>query len=157
MVDILLGLAMEKLSLAEGKNLTLAETVTYVQTKLATSICSVAEQYCVGPVLQQYQNATSCFDYLTTVTRFGEAYELGTYSMGFYPVKPTLTRVTGRNTLLCRMVHQNMVPLRPAVHCPHIGPSGGGYCVDTPSYADTVGASYFSNFPFAYGNGSLSG
>ena len=157
MVDILLGLAMEKLSLAEGKNLTIAETVTYVQTKLAISICSVAQEYCVGPVLQQYQNATSCYDYLTTVTRFGEAYELGTYPTGFYPVEPTLTRVTGRNTLLCRMVHQNMVPLRPAVHCPHIGPSGGGYCVDTPSYADTVGASYFSNFPFAYGNGSLSG
>ena len=68
-----------------------------------------------------------------------------------------LMRVTGQNTLLCRMVHQNMVPLRPAVHCPHIGPSGGGYCIDTPSYADTVGANYFSNYKFAYGNGSLSG
>lgn len=66
-------------------------------------------------------------------------------------------RGIGQNTLLCRMVHQNMVPLRPAVHCPHIGPSGGGYCIDTPSYADTVGANYFSNYKFAYGNGSLSG
>lgn len=68
-----------------------------------------------------------------------------------------LTWVTGRNTVLCRMVHQNMVPLRPAVHCPHIGPSGGGYCVDMPSYAETVGANYFSNYKFAYGNGSLEG
>lgn len=68
-----------------------------------------------------------------------------------------MTWVTGRNTVLCRMVHQNMVPLRPAVHCPHIGPSGGGYCVDTPSYAETVGANYFSNYKFAYGNGSLEG
>lgn len=68
-----------------------------------------------------------------------------------------LTRVTGRNTVLCRMVHQNMVSLRPAVHCPHIGPSGGGYCVDTPSYTETVEANYFSNYKFAYGNGSLDG
>lgn len=156
-VDVLLGLAMQKLSLAVGKNVTLAETVTYVQTKLATSICSTAEKYCVGPALQQYQNVTSCYNYLTTVTRFGEAYELGMYSVGFFPVELILTWVIGRDTLLCRMVHQNMVPLRPEVHCPHIGPSGGGYCVDTPSYMDTVGASYFSNFPFAYGNGSLSG
>ena len=55
------------------------------------------------------------------------------------------------------MVHQNMVPLRPEVHCPHIGPSGGAYCIDTPSYAGTVGANYFTNYPFAYGNGSLTG
>ena len=83
---------MEKLSLAEGKNLTLAETVTYVQTKLATSICSVAEEYCVGPVPQQYQNTASCYDYLTTITRFEE-------DAGFFPVKSTPTRVTGCNTL----------------------------------------------------------
>ncbi|KAL9076298.1 MAG: hypothetical protein Q9161_001014 [Pseudevernia consocians] len=75
-VDILLGLTMDKLSVAVGKNLTLAETMTYVQTKLATSICSVADKYCVGPVPQQYQNITSCYDYLTTITRFEEAYEL---------------------------------------------------------------------------------
>jgi hypothetical protein len=28
----------------------------------------------------------------------------------------------GQNTSNCRNIHQNMVPLRPAVHCPHIGP-----------------------------------
>ena len=63
--------------------------------------------------------------------------------------------ITGRDTLLCRMVHQNMVPLRPEVHCPHIGPSGGGYCVDTPSYAGTVGSNYVNSFSPAYGNGNL--
>ncbi|CAD6593695.1 MAG: hypothetical protein ASARMPREDX12_007470 [Alectoria sarmentosa] len=138
-VDLLLQTASQKLSVAEGKNVSLPETETYLQSKLATSICSTAQKYCVGPQLQQYQNASQCYSYLTTQTRFGEAYELG------------------RNTVLCRMVHQNMVPIRPAVHCPHIGPSGGGYCVDTPSYAETVDANYFSNYKFAYGNGSLTG
>ena len=52
------------------------------------------------------------------------------------------------------MVHQNMVPFRPTIHCPHIGPTGGGYCDDTPDYMGTVTQEYFSNYPFAYG-GSL--
>ena len=80
-----------------------------------------------------------------------------THNNQFFPLKHKLTTLPGRNTLLCRMVHQNMVPLRPEVHCPHIGPTGGGYCVDYPSYAVTVGQTYFTNFPFAYGNSSLSG
>ena len=70
--------------------------------------------------------------------RFGEAWELG------------------RNTLLCRMVHQNMVPLRPGVHCAHVGPRGGGMCVDDKTYVQTVEEGYFTNYPFAVG-GNLTG
>ena len=156
-MDTLLGVAQTQLSTQSNKNVTAAETQTYIQSKLATSICSTAQTYCVGPALQQYTSATECYNYLTTVTRFGEAYELGAHFLGSFPVKLLLTWGTGRNTVLCRMVHQNMVPLRPAIHCPHIGKTGGGYCVDTPTYADTISANYFTNYPFAYGNGSLSG
>lgn len=138
-LDTLMGQVQQQLSLLSGKNVTLAQTTEYVQSKLATSICTTAQEYCVGPELQQYENATSCYNFLTKEIRLGESYELG------------------RNTVSCRMVHQNMVALRPAVHCPHIGPSGGGYCIDSPSYAVTVGQTYFTNFPFAYGNSSLSG
>ena len=81
-VDLLLQTASQKLSVAEGKNVSLPETETYLQSKLATSICSTAQKYCVGPQLQQYQNASQCYSYLTTQTRFGEAYELGMY---FFP------------------------------------------------------------------------
>ncbi|KAL9634652.1 MAG: hypothetical protein Q9164_003963 [Protoblastenia rupestris] len=56
----------------------------------------------------------------------------------------------GRNTLLCRVVHQNMVQARPSTHCSHIGPSGGGYCGDEKSYVGTVTDKYFSNSPFVY-------
>ncbi|KAL9018131.1 MAG: hypothetical protein Q9185_004538 [Variospora sp. 1 TL-2023] len=53
-----------------------------------------------------------------------------------------------KNTLLCRMVHQNMVPYRPEVHCPHIGKAGGGYCVDDKGYVETVNEEFFTNSPY---------
>ncbi len=46
------------------------------------------------------------------------------------------------------MVHQNMVPYRPEVHCPHIGMTGGGYCTDNTDYAYTVDDDYFTNSPY---------
>jgi len=61
---------------------------------------------------------------------FGQAYQLGF------------------STLQYRMVHQNMVPFRPDVHCPHIGPSGGGYCTNDLVYQDVVLQPYFTNSPF---------
>lgn len=100
-----------------------------LQDKLATSVCSVATKYCNG-TNQQYDNANQCHDYLTKQVRLGEAYELG------------------MNTLSCRMVHQNMVQYRPDVHCPHIGPSGGGYCTDDRTYSENVMEPYFTNQPF---------
>ena len=71
------GRAQTQLSLDSGTNVTMAQTIAYIQEQLATSICTTAEKYCVGPALQQYENATSCYDFLTKKTRYGEAYELG--------------------------------------------------------------------------------
>lgn len=76
-VDILFQTASKELSFVENKLVSIADTQTYVQRKLATSICATAQRYCLGPTLQQYQNATACYEFLTTKTRFGEAYELG--------------------------------------------------------------------------------
>ena len=64
--------------------------------------------------------------------RFGKSYELGA------------------NTLLCRMVHQNMVPLRPDTHCPHIGPLGGGMCVDDREYQEVAKEVFFKNAVFVW-------
>lgn len=56
------------------------------------------------------------------------------------------------------MVHQNMVPFRPSVHCPHIGKSGGGYCTDNTNYTGTVNQDFFTNSPFLpSGAGDLEG
>ena len=51
---------------------------------------------------------------------------------------------------MCRMVHQGMVALRPETHCPHIGPQGGGMCVDDHDYAKTVAEEYFTNAPWVF-------
>ncbi|KAK3637859.1 hypothetical protein LTR56_013462 [Elasticomyces elasticus] len=42
---------------------------------------------------------------------------------------------------------QYMVPARPSVHCPHIGPTGGGMCVDDQTYADIVHQPLYTNAP----------
>ena len=69
----------------------------------------------------------------------------------------TCILITGRNTLTCRMVHQNMVPVRPSVHCSHLGKTGGGYCTDNTNYTGTVNAQLFTNAPFVpYGKGNTS-
>ncbi|KAL9103923.1 MAG: hypothetical protein Q9163_001071 [Psora crenata] len=112
-------------------NMTTPQALSFAQKSLAESICDTAMRYCNGTNVQ-YNSTQSCTNFLTKEVRFGAAYELG------------------RNTLLCRMVHQNMVPFRPSTHCPHIGPSGGGYCDDDRSYIDTVTQNYFSNYPFVY-------
>ncbi|KAK3113687.1 hypothetical protein LTR53_008776 [Teratosphaeriaceae sp. CCFEE 6253] len=102
--------------------------IAYLTDALAKSVCNTAQTYCTGGNLQ-YTNSTSCYNTLTQVIRFGTAYELG------------------RNTLLCRMMHQYMVPTRPTVHCPHIGPSGGGMCADDQTYQDIVRQPLYTNAP----------
>ena len=96
---------------------------------LAKSICKTAMDNCKGEDAQ-YDSEKECMEYLTKKVRFGAPYELG------------------RNTLSCRMVHQNMVPFRPSVHCSHLGKTGGGYCTDNTDYSGTVNASFFTNTPF---------
>ncbi len=36
------------------------------------------------------------------------------------------------NTVVCRMLHSLITPIRPEVHCPHVSYFGGGECVDKP-------------------------
>jgi len=106
-----------------------AEVQSIIQAKLAQSICNTAQTYCNG-TNQQYESEETCYEFLNEQVPFGQAYEMG------------------MNTVLCRMVHQNMVPLRPDVHCSHIGPTGGAYCVNDRTYSGTVLQPFFTNKPF---------
>ncbi|KAL8994975.1 MAG: hypothetical protein Q9188_006919 [Gyalolechia gomerana] len=147
-VDYLLQAAGKKF----GTN-TKQATVGVLQEAIAKSICQTSMTNCKG-TSAQYQTNEACFAYLTKEVRFGEAYELGTFltsssyylSVGNYDTNKMVS--IGKNTLLCRMVHQNMVPFRPKVHCPHIGPTGGGYCNDDKDYEMTVMENYFTNSPY---------
>ena len=123
-VDTLIAAAQTSLGLPTPE-----KTQAFLTGAIAQNICTTASQSCTG-ANQQYQSNDDCLNFLTNQIRFGEAYELG------------------RNTLLCRSVHQNMVPFRPAVHCPHIGKTGGGMCADDKTYVETVTDNYFTNAPF---------
>lgn len=109
------------------------QAVAYVSDILAKTICATHDEYCTGSD-QQYSDNNACYAFLTKSIRFGKSYELG------------------RNTLLCREVHEHMVQFHPDVHCPHIGPTGGGYCVDDMTYGQTVLQKYFNDswIPFGY-------
>ncbi|MCJ1477113.1 hypothetical protein MMC13_005784 [Lambiella insularis] len=88
---------------------------TELQSLLANSICNTTTQHCTGDNLQ-YANNTACVDYLTTQVPLGKINQLGF------------------DTVVCRMLHQDMVSLDPDLHCPHVGPTGGGYCTNNRDY-----------------------
>lgn len=112
------------------------QVIEFFTIVLSKSICQTHQTYCNG-TNQQYADYSACYNFLTTKVRFGKAYELG------------------MNTILCRMIHENMVPLRPSLHCFHIGPAGGGYCTDDMTYRAVVNQLYFTNqpmVPYGYTN-----
>lgn len=123
-VDTLISGAQESLGLPTPE-----KTVAFLTGAIAQNICDTAQTNCKGDN-EQYTSNNDCLAFLTQKIRFGQAYELG------------------RNTLLCRSVHQNMVPFRPDVHCSHIGKTGGGMCADDKTYLSTVADNYFTNAPF---------
>jgi len=75
-------------------------------------ICEVEAEFCTG-ANQQYPSLDACIAYISAIT-------YGTWDNA------------SSNTTVCRELHSLLVPLRPDYHCPHIGPTGGGACVDTP-------------------------
>ncbi|GAA5981226.1 hypothetical protein JCM10908_004029 [Rhodotorula pacifica] len=92
--------------------------------KAAVDICPTAMEFCTGEN-QQYKSYDECYDFMTVQRPWGGALQ------------------GGHDTVLCRYVHRNMVPIRPDEHCPHVGPSGGTMCVDR-DYTEVTTA-----FPFA--------
>ncbi|RAH45685.1 uncharacterized protein BO95DRAFT_514445 [Aspergillus brunneoviolaceus CBS 621.78] len=118
LVDTLVG------ALAQQTNATATAATAYLTQLLANQICATHDRYCTG-ANQQYADTAACYAFLTQSIPLGKDYELG------------------RNTLLCREVHEHMVQYDPAVHCPHIGPTGGEYCVNDQTYAQKVLQKYF--------------
>jgi len=84
-------------------------------------ICQVHSAFCLG-ANQQYANYNSCISEITT-------FPFGTWDN------------LASNTTACRQLHSALVPRRPDIHCPHIGPTGGNACIDLP-YAEWYQVSY---------------
>lgn len=91
---------------AQVLNATSTETaMANLQKVLASNICETAQTSCTG-ANTQYASYDACYNFLTSgIIPLGEPYQ------------------AGRNTVLCRMIHEPMLVFRPSVHCPHIGPS----------------------------------
>jgi len=81
-----------------------------IHLRAAIDICQQHELYCTGS-LQQYNSTQACIDFIYRQTPFGKVYEWG------------------GDTAMCRYIHKALISYRPTVHCPHIGPSGGGMCI----------------------------
>jgi len=77
---------------------------------LMNQTCTREVMNCVG-ANQQYSNYTACIDHILTLP-FGS---------------PLLNEW---NSGTCRWWHSFLTFLRPDFHCPHVGPTGGGVCVD---------------------------
>ncbi|KAJ7597536.1 hypothetical protein C8J56DRAFT_1159419 [Mycena floridula] len=77
-----------------------------LQTRAARDICSQHEKFCLGPDVQ-YESTAACLDFVLNKISMGEVW------------------AGGQNSAFCRYLHTPMLPFRPSVRCPHIGPTGG--------------------------------
>ncbi|KAK8865951.1 hypothetical protein IAR55_001100 [Kwoniella newhampshirensis] len=99
-----------------------ANDSTVLREYFTQKICHAAMNYCNG-TNEQYDLYEHCADFLNG-REVGQSYRMG------------------EDNLACRQLHVPMVPLRPSVHCPHIGPSGGDMCIPR-DYDQVVLASHF--------------
>eukprot|EP01124_Arcella_intermedia_P036023 TRINITY_DN933_c0_g1_i1.p1 TRINITY_DN933_c0_g1~~TRINITY_DN933_c0_g1_i1.p1 ORF type:complete len:262 (+),score=32.29 TRINITY_DN933_c0_g1_i1:47-832(+) len=74
-----------------------------------TSYCTIINQLCTG-LNKQYNDQATCETAMAAMTYFS-------------------TPLYFSNSLTCRVNHIPMATVDPALHCPHVGPSGGGACV----------------------------
>ncbi|EOD45455.1 hypothetical protein UCRNP2_7827 [Neofusicoccum parvum UCRNP2] len=83
---------------------------TVQQGTVAQALCPNIQKMCTGKD-QQYQNVEDCTAQLMA-KKFG-----------------TFDEAWGDN-VVCRQIHVLLTGIRPDIHCPHVGPTGGGKCVD---------------------------
>lgn len=122
-------LAMELGSLADNCD----DVDDLMHLRAAIDVCQQHELHCTGP-LQQYNSTQACIDYIYRQTPMGKVYQWG------------------GNSAMCRYIHKGMIPYRPTVHCPHIGPSGGGMCIERDYLNETTQKLYPIPFlPLALG------
>jgi len=112
--------------------------------KQIAGICAFLTIGHVDPITEQEVKGGTCTSYFDSQDDFGKGFLA-------VPNAPFLNCMTfmhsipfgsynraNSNTFTCRSLHALLSPLRPDVHCPHVGFTGGGKCVDFPyeSYYD---------------------
>ncbi|KAK0187763.1 hypothetical protein F5146DRAFT_1104650 [Armillaria mellea] len=120
-IPLLVPQAAEELMAANTTGVDYTNSTDIIVHRAAADICTEAQTYCVGEN-QQYESYDQCVQFLTK-----------------------RCHLTG----FCRYVHKNMVKYRPDVHCPHVGPTGGDYCIPR-NYTDIVLNPPFNESLIAY-------
>ncbi|KAK0487758.1 hypothetical protein IW261DRAFT_1449602 [Armillaria novae-zelandiae] len=129
-IPLILPKAAEELMAANTTGVDYGNSTDIIVHRAAADICTVAQTYCLGEN-QQYESYKKCVHFLTKEVPFGASWS------------------GGENTGFCRYIHKNMVKYRPEVHCPHIGPTGGDYCIPR-NYTDIVLNPPFNESLIAY-------
>ncbi|WVQ82767.1 hypothetical protein IAT38_004899 [Cryptococcus sp. DSM 104549] len=109
--------------MAASLSLPATNTSNVLRQYLSRKICETAVTHCTG-ANQQYEDYDHCMEWLEG-REVGEWYRMG------------------EDNLVCRHLHVPMLPLRPSVHCEHIGPTGGDMCI-ARDYENVVLDSHFA-------------
>ncbi|CAF4486562.1 unnamed protein product [Didymodactylos carnosus] len=86
-------------------------------------LCVGIQKICIGNNTQ-YKTVKQCITFMTKKIPFS-----------------TYDRLD-QNNVICRTLHIQLAVVSPTVHCPHVGPTGGGKCTDKTS------ESYYQNATF---------
>lgn len=116
--DWLMADATESLSLKYGLE-SLADTQNRIKEVLVQQVCQTTLQHCQGD-LEVYASMDECHDFLMQKVPLGQPYEFG------------------RDTVMCRSLHEGMLVLKPEAHCAHVGPTGGDMCTNNLDYGQYV-------------------
>ena len=107
--DVIIPMLIPHMAVRAGLGSNVTNSTEILQEYLAQKVCNASTTYCTGDN-QQYDSHDACMTFLRSIP-VGAFYRMG------------------EDNLSCRQLHVNMVPLRPSVHCPHIGPTGGDMCI----------------------------
>ncbi|KAK0187765.1 hypothetical protein F5146DRAFT_1207088, partial [Armillaria mellea] len=115
-IPFLVPKAAEELMAVNTTGVDYTNSTDIIVHRAAADICTVAQTYCLGEN-QQYESYEDCVHFLTKEVPFGASWS------------------GGENPILTTSI--DMVKYRPEVHCPHVGPTGGDYCIPR-NYTDIV-------------------
>ncbi|KAL8675480.1 MAG: hypothetical protein Q9168_000181 [Polycauliona sp. 1 TL-2023] len=97
-------------SITSGLGNTVAPPPPEAQSAVIRQLCTTAHSLCTGNNTQ-YATFDDCVEILTAKP-FGDGDNIWA------------------DSVICRQIHLLLTRIRPDVHCPHVGPTGGGKCVD---------------------------
>ncbi|KAL8996873.1 MAG: hypothetical protein Q9169_003725 [Polycauliona sp. 2 TL-2023] len=97
-------------AITSGRGSTVAPPSPADQAAAIEQVCTTAHSLCTGNNTQ-YATQDDCIETLTAKP-FGDGDNIWA------------------DSVTCRQIHLLLTRIRPDIHCPHVGPSGGGKCVD---------------------------